>query len=368
MFERILKYRRDLHQIPELDFDLPKTSAYVRSVLEKLPCEVFSPDGHAVCAWFDAGAHEAVAFRSDMDALPICEVSGVPFSSRHQGHMHACGHDGHMAMVLELAQYVASVKDRLKKNVLLVFQPAEETTGGAQFICQSGVFAQKNVKAIYGFHLWPDLPLGQPVTRPGPLLAASCEVTVDIEGKSTHIAKSEDGADALLAASRFVVGAEKILDDLHAAEGPWCTLKFGLLQAGTVRNAIAAHAHLEGSLRVFSESAFKMGRDRLNALGEQIDKDLGVKVHVDAPEGYPPVVNDEKLFEDAKKRLPSLEMLPKPLLIAEDFAYYQRTLPGLFILLGTGTGIPLHSDRFNFDEKVLEKGVEIYKHFIDLKD
>ena len=340
MFERILKYRRDLHQIPELDFDLPKTTAYVRSVLEKLPCEVFSPDGHAVCAWFDAGAHEAVAFRSDMDALPICEVSGVPFSSRHQGHMHACGHDGHMAMVLELAQYVASVKDRLKKNVLLVFQPAEETTGGAQFICQSGVFAQKNVKAIYGFHLWPDLPLGQPATRPGPLLAAS----------------------------RFVVGAEKILDDLHAAEGPWCTLKFGLLQAGTVRNAIAAHAHLEGSLRVFSESAFKMGRDRLNALGEQIAKDLGVKVHVDAPEGYPPVVNDEKLFEDAKKRLPSLEMLPKPLLIAEDFAYYQRTLPGLFILLGTGTGIPLHSDRFNFDEKVLEKGVEIYKHFIDLKD
>ena len=101
---------------------------------------------------------------------------------------------------------------------------------------------------------------------------------------------------------------------------------------------------------------------------EQIAKDLGVKVHVDAPEGYPPVVNDEKLFEDAKKRLPSLEMLPKPLLIAEDFAYYQRTLPGLFILLGTGTGIPLHSDRFNFDEKVLEKGVEIYKHFIDLKD
>ena len=165
MFERILKYRRDLHQIPELDFDLPKTTAYVRSVLEKLPCEVFSPDGHAVCAWFDAGAHEAVAFRSDMDALPICEVSGVPFSSRHQGHMHACGHDGHMAMVLELAQYVASVKDRLKKNVLLVFQPAEETTGGAQFICQSGVFAQKNVKAIYGFHLWPDLPLGQPATR-----------------------------------------------------------------------------------------------------------------------------------------------------------------------------------------------------------
>ena len=134
------------------------------------------------------------------------------------------------------------------------------------------------------------------------------------------------------------MGAEKILDDLHAAEGPWCTLKFGLLQAGTVRTPLLRMQYLEGSLRVFSESAFKMGRDRLNALGEQIDKDLGVKVHVDAPEGYPPVVNDEKLFEDAKSVCRALEMLPKPLLIAEDFAYYQRTLPGLFILLGTGTG------------------------------
>ena len=368
MFERIQKFRRDLHQIPELDFDLPKTTAYVKSVLETLPCEVFSPDSRALCAWFDAGADTSVAFRSDMDALPICEVSGVPFASKHEGRMHACGHDGHMAMVLELAHYVASVKDRLKENVLLVFQPAEETTGGAQFICSSGVFAQKKVRAIYGFHLWPDLPLGQPSTRPGPLLAASSEVTVDIEGKSTHIAKSEDGADALLAASRFVTGAEKILDDLHEAEGPWCTLKFGLLKAGTVRNAIAARAHLEGSLRVFSESAYHMGSKRLIELGEQISRDLGVKVHVDAPQGYPPVINNEALFEDAKNRLPELELLAKPLLIAEDFAYYQRTLPGLFILLGTGTGIPLHSDRFNFDEKVLEKGVEIYKRMIDLKD
>ena len=131
MFERILKYRRDLHQIPELDFDLPKTTAYVRSVLEKLPCEVFSPDGHAVCAWFDAGAHEAVAFRSDMDALPICEVSGVPFSSRHQGHMHACGHDGHMAMMLSLAEWTSEHVKELPHNVLFLFQPAEETAVGA---------------------------------------------------------------------------------------------------------------------------------------------------------------------------------------------------------------------------------------------
>lgn len=366
MFERIVQFRRDLHQIPELDFDLPETKAYVTAELSKLSAEVFSPDGRAICAWFDAGKADAIAVRTDMDALPICEVSGVPFASRHPGKMHACGHDGHMAMVLELAHWLDEVKPQLAQNVLLVFQPAEETTGGAQWICQSGVFAEKNVKAIYGFHLWPDLPAGTVATRPGPLLAATHEINAVFTGRSTHIAKSEDGADALLAAARFTVGSEKILDDLHEHEGPWCTLKYGLLHAGTVQNAIAAHAHLDGSMRVFSESAFERGWTQLNALAEKITADLGVKVELSNTVGYPPVINDEALYESTRAAIPELELFPKPLLIAEDFAFYQQTLPGLFMLLGTGTGIPLHSDRFNFDEKVLERGVEIYKRLIPL--
>ena len=136
----LTQYRRDLHQIPEVDFDLPKTIAYVHSIIDKLPCEVFEPCASTVCAWFDRGSECATAIRTDMDALPVTEKSGVPFCSTHDGQMHACGHDGHMAMALGLARHIAANLDKLERSVLIVFQPAEETAGGAQFICESGVF------------------------------------------------------------------------------------------------------------------------------------------------------------------------------------------------------------------------------------
>ena len=352
--------------MPELDFDLPQTTAYLRCELDRLDCEVFSPDGHAVCAWFDAGRDAAVAFRSDMDALPIMEKTGVSFASLHAGRMHACGHDGHMAMLLELAHVLHEVKSRLTKNVLLVFQPAEETTGGAKLVCESGVFENKHVEAIYGFHLWPDLPKGSVASRAGALLARSSEVSLDFTGKSVHIARSEEGADALLAAARFVTAADGFLDELRRQEGPWCTLKFGRLEAGTVRNAVAAGARLEGSLRVFSESAFQKAKARLLSLCDEVGAPLGVRVRLTMSEGYPPVINDEGLFESARGRVPELTVLEKPLLIAEDFAFYQQRLPGLFMLLGTGTGIALHSDRFDFDETVLEAGVNVYRRLLPL--
>ena len=160
MEERIIKYRRDLHQIPELDRTLPETLSYVRQVLEPLGCTLFSPAEGALCAWFDAGKKGTVAFRADMDALPVAEHSGAPYCSRHPGVMHACGHDGHMAMLLELAHTAARRREELLRNVLLIFQPAEETDGGAKDICDSGVLQQYHVERIFGLHLWPGLPSG----------------------------------------------------------------------------------------------------------------------------------------------------------------------------------------------------------------
>ena len=130
----LTQYRRDLHQIPEVDFDLPKTIAYVHSIIDELPCEVFEPCRSTVCAFFDRGSERTTAIRTDMDALPVTEKSGVPFCSTHAGQMHACGHDGHMAMALGLARHIAAHLDELERSVLIVFQPAEDTTGGAQFI------------------------------------------------------------------------------------------------------------------------------------------------------------------------------------------------------------------------------------------
>ena len=184
---QIFEDRRALHQIPELDKELPNTIAYLRQQLEGLNCKVFSPMPGALCAFFDFGAKEAIAFRAEADALPITERTGVSYASRHLGRMHACGHDGHMAILLELARRL-SKKEKLDHNVLLVFQPAEETTGGARDICKTGLFKLYKVAAIFGLHLWPGLEKGSIGCRKNEMMARTCEVKVDIYGKTTHIA------------------------------------------------------------------------------------------------------------------------------------------------------------------------------------
>lgn len=371
LLDELTRYRRDLHRIPELDDDLPRTIAYVRSVLSGLSCDVLEPCKGAVCAFFDLGRAETVAIRADMDALPIDEASGAAFSSEHSGRMHACGHDGHMAMALAAATWVDRVArgadavvraGQLPRNVLFVFQPAEETTGGAKRVCESGVFERYHVTRIFGMHLWPDLPAGSLASRPGPLLARSSETTITFHGVSSHIAKWRDGRDALGAAARFVVGSKWLSRKLEQDE-PFL-LRFGHMTAGTVRNAVAGQARVEGSLRVFSDDMFVRAQDEVHALAQTAADEEGCTFDLHFSEGYPPVVNDGTLFGEAAQVLPELERVPEPLLIAEDFAFYQRYLPGVFFLLGTGTGIPLHADTFNFDERVLLGGVRAYQRLL----
>ena len=230
----LISDRRALHRIPELDRNLPETLDYLRSALEPLPCKVFSPAESALCAFFDFGRDHSLAFRADMDALPVSEATGLPFASCHPGKMHACGHDGHMAIALELARRLAR-REVLPHNMLLVFQPAEETTGGAQAICHSGVFDQYRTKAIFGLHLWPDLPAGVLASSPGGMMCRSSEVTLTVTGRSAHVARAGLGRDALEAAARWYLEALSLERQLPPEEPR--LLKFGRLQAGTVRNA-----------------------------------------------------------------------------------------------------------------------------------
>ncbi len=369
--DELTRYRRDLHRIPELDDDLPRTIAYVRGVLEPLSCEVFSPCFGAVCAYFDFGCAETVAIRADMDALPIEEASGASFASEHPGRMHACGHDGHMAMALAAATWVHRVlrgcdqdarASDFSHNVLFVFQPAEETTGGAQRVCESGVFERFYVTRIFGMHVWPDLPEGQLASRPGPLLARSSEATIEFHGVSSHIAKYREGRDALGAAARFVVGSKWLSRKLEQEEP--CLLRFGHMTAGTVRNAVAGEARVEGSLRVFSDALFARAQGEVRDLAQTAAGEEGCTFDLMFSEGYPPVVNDRTLFAAAASAVPDLVEVPEPLLIAEDFSFYQQRLPGLFLLLGTGTGTPLHACTFNFDERVLVRGYQAYQRLI----
>lgn len=352
MSDHLQKYRRALHRIPETDWQLHQTAAFLYTVLRRLPCSVFSPVGEAVCAYFDFGGKDAVAFRSDMDALPVTEQTGLPFASEHPGKMHACGHDGHMAILLVFAEQLALLTPRPQSNVLLIFEPAEETTGGAAAICDSGVLQKYHVSRIYGLHLWPELPARTVASRSGGMMSRSCELTVQIRGKSTHIAKWREGNDALLAAVEFVRRAYALAED-HP-----CLLRFGRLCSGSARNSLSDRSILEGTLRCFDDAIFSHLLHKLNELAQTVSEQTGCTLALQTSQGYPPVTNDALLLEQARKRFPILET--EPTFITEDFSVYQKQVPGVFFFLGTGSDRPLHAPDFNFDEAVLRSGVALF--------
>ena len=365
MSQTVVNHRRALHRIPELDSQLPETAAYVRSVLEPLGCALPSPIPGSVCAYFDAGKQETVAFRADMDALPVTEITGLPYASAHPGKMHACGHDGHTAMALALAEYVSAHRSELPRNVLFLFQPAEETTGGAKGLCESGILEAHHVTRVFGLHLWPNLPAGQVFTRPGPLMARSNEVTVTVTGKSVHLSRASQGRDALTAGAEYLRRAYAMVDTLPPEE-PRAFL-FGKMTSGTVRNAVSGKTVLEGSLRTYREETYRFCKEQLEAIGQDLAAGTGCGVEVYLNEGYPAVWNHEGLYETVCDALgpdaPSL--LDAPALAAEDFSFYQRAVPGVFFFLGVGQTPELHAPDFCFDdETVLPKGVEFLKELL----
>ena len=346
--------RRALHRIPELDRALDRTMAYLRDALSGLRCELSSPIPGSLCAWFDNGAERALAFRSDADALPVAETTGASYASEHPGKMHACGHDGHMAMLLELARRV----DRMDsdRNYLLIFQPAEETSGGAHDICETGILAERTVEALFGMHLWPGLEKGKIFSRANEMMSRSCEVTIDIEGKSAHIAQPENGLDALRAGLNILNRAREI----EAAQPPesFRVLRFGRMDSGTARNAVSAHTHIEGTLRAFQDEIFFAMRDALREAADAAAASAGCKVTLTTSEGYPAVMNPPELC--AKLRGAGIEYreLPRPAMTTEDFSWYQRYVPAMFFFLGLGDTPALHAANFDFDESVLATGAD----------
>lgn len=354
---QIIGDRRALHRIPELDRQLPKTMEYLRAALDGLGCRVFSPMEGALCAFFDFGVGKAIAFRSDADALPILERSNHSYISTHPGKMHACGHDGHMAMALELARRL-SRKQTLATDVLIVFQPAEETTGGAKDLCETGVFTLYNVEAIFGMHLWPGVAAGEVFSRRKEMMSRSCEVTVEIRGKSAHIAKSWEGVDAMAAGVEFYSRARQMERSLPA--GVFRVLNFGKFQSGAVRNAVSGQTLLEGSLRAFQDEVFFAMQENLRSIAAQVARESGCTVDVHMNDGYPAVMNPEALY-DKVRALVDFRELEAPSMITEDFSWYQRSLPGVFFFLGTGDGPALHADTFDFPEEILEKGASFFE-------
>jgi len=356
---QLIQDRRALHRIPELDQDLPQTMAYLRAALQPLRCTLSSPIPGSLCAWFDFGAEKTIAFRSDADALPITEATGAEYASQHPGRMHACGHDAHMAMLLELARRLNAMPTN-PSNVLLVFQPAEETTGGARQICESGVLQQHGVQAIFGLHLWPDVPSGVIASRCCELMSRSCEITVEITGRSSHIAKADEGIDAMAAAVEVYRRTAAMEAALPAHIYRLC--KFGKLTSGTVRNAVSGHSRMEGSLRAYQDEVFYGLKEGLQVICAAVQAETGCTVTLTTSEGYPAVMNPPELYRHIKEDCGiAFEELEKPVMITEDFSWYQQVLPGMFFFLGTGPSPALHAADFTFDETVLQRGADLFE-------
>ena len=361
MLDLLIERRRALHRIPELCFDLPLTREYVARALSATRAKVEPVAQSGLLAYFDFGRSETVLFRSDMDALPIEEQSGAAFRSGHPGRMHACGHDGHMAMLLALADHLNSLDgDALPRNVLLVFQPAEESGGGGGVIVRSGALEPYNIVRAFALHVDPMVPQGTLASRPGPFMARASEMNFVVHGRSAHVGRAGEGIDAVAAAADFLYHA-RLMEQALPPEVPRL-LKFGRVQAGTAPNILAEEALLSGSVRAFDDAVFDSMCEGLRAIAEDCRREYGATFDLNFAESYPAVVNDEPLYRAARGALsdiPFIEM-EKPSMIAEDFSYYTRRFPAVMLYVGLGTGIPLHSDRFNFDERALITGVEAF--------
>lgn len=353
------QWRKDLHQIPELGLELPETQNYLASQLESLDCEITRPIEYGLAAFFDGGKEKTIAFRTDMDALPVFEQSDYPYPSQKEGRMHACGHDGHMSNMLLLSRRINEIYKELPCNILLIFQPGEETPGGAYPILQTGIFEEKNVVAVFGMHLWPHLAKGEIATRKGPLMSSATEVNVTIHGKAVHAARHQEGIDAMEVAARFLEEVYRlersIPDDIYRL------LQFGKMTSGRVRNVVADTAVLEGTFRSFDDETHAFLKNGMEEIARKLEEQTGATIDFWYSTAYPPVHNDEALCERVMVDHPEILELEKPEMISEDFAWYQKKVPGIFFFVGTGTGIELHDSRFNFDEEILLESAKLFE-------
>lgn len=363
-FKRLVSIRRDIHKHPETAFNEHRTAGVICKELNRLkvPCRS-GLAGTGVAARIEGKAPgPVVALRADMDALPVEEKTGLPFSSRNKGFMHACGHDGHIAIMLGAAGMLAK-NPPAEGSVVFIFQPAEESGGGAQKLVNLGVL--DGVDMIFAGHIDRHYNVGQIAIRTDVETSYTDEIDIHIRGKGGHAAYPHETVDAVVVASLFVVALQNIVSRSVSPIHP-TVISIGALNAGSAYNVIADEATLKGTIRNTDGVTRQHVIDKIQrtaaALSALHDADIKVTVN----EGYPPVINHPEGRELARRCAVELLgeedvlSLHKPSLGGEDFAYYVREIPGCFVRLGSvGPDTPLaamHSSYYDFDEEVIRKG------------
>lgn len=369
---RVVEWRRALHRHPELGFEEHRTAAFVEERLRELGLEVHTGLAHTgVAGILRAGRAEraAVLLRADMDALPIQEVEGREYGSEIAGRMHACGHDGHTAMLLGAATLLASRREELRRDVLFCFQPGEEGQGGGRLMIEEGILDLLDVESVFGLHLWSPVEAGKLQVRPGPMMAAQDEFSVRVIGRGGHAALPHTTLDPIVAGAHVVTALQTVVSRFVDPVAP-AVLSVGSFHAGTAGNVIPEEAHLEGTLRSFTDEVRELLRHRAKEAAVGAAAAVGCRAEFEVRPGYPAVVNDPAAVEALRSVAAEVfgesqvEQL-EPIAAAEDFAYFLRERPGAFAFLGAGNqqrGItaPHHSPRFDIDESVLPRGVELF--------
>lgn len=366
--DECVRVRRDLHRIPEVSFTEHQTQAYILDYLKPLSPDVLLPlAGTGVKAVFYAkDATETVAFRADIDALPIEEWTQLPFASTRPGFMHACGHDGHTTVALVLCRLVHENRAQLTRNVVVLFQPGEEGGNGAERMIADGALEDPHVDRIYGLHVWPDLKKGRLGIRRGVFMAQSCGFDLMVIGKSAHGAKPDMGIDAVVATAELISMLQTVVSRSTNPDEP-VVLTIGKIHGGLARNIICDKVTLNGTLRVFSDAMHDHIITRIQEILKGFELATGVKTELSEVQRYFGVENPPEMCREFEKLVKADITAMQHLMIGEDFSSYQRHVPGLFFFVGVGeyAGFPpLHNPHFNFDESALLYGLEAYSRVL----
>ncbi len=368
LLPEITAWRRDFHENPELLFEVHRTAGKVADLCRGFGCdEVVEGIGRtgvvAVIKGKSDSKGRVIGLRADMDALPIIEQTGVAYASKTPGKMHACGHDGHTAMLLGAAKYLAETRN-FDGTVVCIFQPAEEGGGGGKVMVEDGLITRWNIDEVYGMHNMPGIPVGHFAIRPGAMMAAADQFEIVVTGKGGHAAKPHDCVDSTVVAAHIVVAiqtiASRTVDPLKQVVVSVCTVATD----STAHNVIPQVVTMKGTVRTMDAKVQDLVEQRLTEIVEGTAKALGAKAELRYQRGYPVTVNAEQntgfAADVARAVSGQVDTDTAPLMGAEDFSYMLNERPGAYIFLGNGDTAMVHHPAYNFDDNAIPFGASWY--------
>jgi amidohydrolase len=370
----ITAWRRDIHAHPELLFDVHRTAASVAEKLKAFGCdEVVTGLGRigvvgVIRGGKGAGSH-VIGLRADMDALPITEANDLPYKSTVPGKMHACGHDGHTAMLLGAARYLTETRN-FAGTAVVIFQPAEEGGGGGREMVKDGMMERFGIEEVYGMHNYPGLPVGEFAIRPGAMMAAADRIYIDIEGRGGHAAKPHQSIDSVLVGAQIINQLQSIVarnvDPLEAAVVSICQFN-----AGSTDNVIPQTAQLSGTARSLTPEVQDLVEARLREVVEGTAKLYGAKVKLVYKRNYPVTKNHAQQTAFAAAVASQVvgservDAAVPPVMVAEDFSFMLNARPGAFIFVGNGDSAGLHHPSYNFNDEAIPIGTSYWVKLVE---